>query len=276
MRRIDWQHRLARGTPFRIEASRDDGATWSTVGSMRAQASRARFWWTVAGPATARLRFRVSADGSMRAADLNDAPITVDVAALSLEGLNTLHWGLGSTQTIRWAHNLGARVGVAIDLSRDGGATWEPLEARVDTSGTETTAWKWTVTGPATQRGVLRIKSLDGIAAGELHSIVIAPPFIQLAPVRPATPWHACEPRRLRWTSNLGRSDVVQLQMSGDGQHWTTQGESSSGAVDYWPPEHIPNLHLRVVWKANQSIQSAIGPIPIINTPVPNWCDDGQ
>ena len=234
VRRIEWRHRLSRGTAFRIDASRDDGATWSTVGSTRATGSTTRFSWKVAGPESTQLRFRVSGAGDTRAADLNDSPITIAAPALSLEGLNAVQWGLGTTQTIRWSHNLGARVPVAIDLSRNGGATWESLASRVETTGSEASTWKWTVTGPATPEAVLRVRSLDGLAGGELRSITLAPPFVRLQPLRPTTPWNACEPRQLRWTSNLGRSEAVHLQASADGQSWVTQLESFSGSVGSW------------------------------------------
>jgi hypothetical protein len=276
VRRIAWTHRLGTGARFRVEVSRDGGGTWTTLATTAAAPSTGAFSWRVAGPDTDNLRFRVSAERNPLAADLNDAPIRVADAFIDLNGLNSLQWGLGSTQTLRWRHNLGARAPVVVELSRDGSATWESVGAAVTTSGSETSNWKWTVTGPMTQHAVLRVRATAVAATAALPNVVIGQPFIELLRVRPATPWNACEPRTVRWRSNLGRTDLVRLEASTDSGPWQSVAETASGRVEYSPPENVNVLRLRAVWTKTPSVNAALGPFMVVTTPVPNWCDDGQ
>jgi hypothetical protein len=66
---------------------------------------------------------------------------------------------------IFWQHNLGARVPVAIDVSFDGGATWEPVTEVARTSGAATSSYLWPTPAVASAGARLRIRALDGTSA---------------------------------------------------------------------------------------------------------------
>jgi NHL repeat len=70
------------------------------------------------------------------------------------------NWLIGSRQVIRWAHNYGGSHRWAIEVSRDGGLTWESILAAND-SGT-TGYVRWVVTGPASGSALIRVRSLTG------------------------------------------------------------------------------------------------------------------
>jgi Tol biopolymer transport system component len=275
---IAWRHALPRATTFRVELSRDNGVTWKRLAtSVRATGSSARFTWRVTGPATAQARVRVTAEGDATAVDLNDTPMRLSDAFVRLAGLNDTQWAIGSTQTIRYTHNLGSRVALAVELSRDGGRTWSVLAEDARTNGSQSGTWNWTVTGPMTGNALITVRAANGLAAGTFSGITIAAPFIRLLPIRPATPWNACESREVRWMSNLGPNELVDFEVSSnEGATWSTAAQSKRGKASYAPPEHVLGVTLRARWAKHGVVAPAAGPFAVLTTPAPNWCDDGQ
>jgi len=68
-------------------------------------------------------------------------------------------WLIGSTQTIKWEWKVKPTVmtSVKIDLSRDGGRSWETIIPGTIDDGSE----PWIVTGPPTERALIRVTSLS-------------------------------------------------------------------------------------------------------------------
>jgi len=65
-------------------------------------------------------------------------------------------WAIGSLQTIKWISN-GINGGVRIEISRDGGSTYELIQDNVPNVG----FYDWTVQAPVTFQAVIRITSID-------------------------------------------------------------------------------------------------------------------
>jgi hypothetical protein len=65
-------------------------------------------------------------------------------------------WAIGSLQTIKWISN-GINGGVRIQISRDGGSTYELIQDNVPNVG----FYNWTVQAPVTFQAVIRITSND-------------------------------------------------------------------------------------------------------------------
>jgi DNA-binding beta-propeller fold protein YncE len=68
-------------------------------------------------------------------------------------------WLLGSRQLVRWTHNVGAGAFV-VELSRDGGITWESLG--VKNGSARSGAFRWTVTGPTAGSVLIRVSNRRG------------------------------------------------------------------------------------------------------------------
>ena len=68
-------------------------------------------------------------------------------------------WLVGSVHEIRWT-GLGVSGNVKIEVSPDGGATWQTLLASTDNDGVET----WTAAGSDTTRARVRVTSIDNSA----------------------------------------------------------------------------------------------------------------
>lgn len=75
-------------------------------------------------------------------------------------------WTIGSRQTIRWHNRSDRRARVRIELSRDGGSSWETLAENVAAKTPHTGHYRWLVTGPPAAHAVVRVTSMDGQAAG--------------------------------------------------------------------------------------------------------------
>jgi len=69
-------------------------------------------------------------------------------------------WAVGSTQGLSWT-STGGVGDVRVDVSRDGGSSWETAIASTPNDGSE----GWTVTGPATGQALVRVASLAGDAS---------------------------------------------------------------------------------------------------------------
>ena len=68
---------------------------------------------------------------------------------------------IGTVQALRWNHNLGEHSFVRLELSRDGGATWEVIAPAVQNLSDHHGAVNWQVSGPPTSTALLRVTSLS-------------------------------------------------------------------------------------------------------------------
>jgi hypothetical protein len=167
---------------FDVSVSRDSGRTFEAiVGCTGLPAASTSCDWVPTLQPSTNARVRVTAtSGSTSAADQSDADFTItprEPLVRVLQPVNASTWAIGSTHTIRWNHTLGAHSYVQIQLSRDGGASWETIAASVQQGDDPTGTFSWVVTGPIAATAVVRVRWLDGPAADSSRefSIVQAP-----------------------------------------------------------------------------------------------------
>lgn len=84
----------------------------------------------------------------------------------------TEYWQVGSVHKIRWTHNLGAGVRFSVELSRDGGLTWELLST-VCTQASSSGVINWQVSGSTTRSALLRVRTTTGAVAFGLSSSLV-------------------------------------------------------------------------------------------------------
>jgi hypothetical protein len=174
--RISWTFDGAAST-FRIEVSRDAGATWEWLAEVPNKAGRSQnFYWDVDGAATEDGRVRVTALGPEEVSDTNDAAIAIGDAAIAVTVGTRRPVAFGAKETIAVRHNLGARKRVVIEVSQDGGTAWRTLVVTT-TRGATTSTHKWTVDLLPTGRAVVRVRALDGSDATG-----VSPTFPVVAP----------------------------------------------------------------------------------------------
>jgi hypothetical protein len=83
----------------------------------------------------------------------NDGTVTVTVPNTAVV------WPVGAARTITWttSSNFTAGATFRVELSRDGGTSWEVLAAAVPNATATSGSYAWTVTGPVTTQGRVRV-----------------------------------------------------------------------------------------------------------------------
>jgi len=77
-----------------------------------------------------------------------------------------VEWSIGSVHRISWTHRLGAGAKFRIDVSRDGGVSYQTIAGAVIGTSATSGSFNWTVTGPATTAARIRVLSTrDGADA---------------------------------------------------------------------------------------------------------------
>jgi hypothetical protein len=206
---------------FDLEFSADGGATFSGIPGCSGLPATARAClWTAPGPTTAGLvRITASTTAGATFTDTSNARFSVlagtGSVTVTAPGTNAT-WAIGTTQTVKWKHTLGARAQVAVDLSRDGGSTWTTLADRV-TSGSSAGSLAWPIAGPASDRSRIRVRHLNTPARDESIDVVIADPFLRIDDPPLDANWGIGTQQRVTWTTNLGSDDRVDIKLSADG-----------------------------------------------------------
>jgi hypothetical protein len=221
---IKWTHNLGAGSRVRIELSRDDGVTFpeTLVAAHPNGAASGIYTWQVAAPATAgaRARIRVSWNNGP-ASDVSDASFTIAPIFLTLSGpVVGSSWGLDTTQRLQWTTNLGALDRVHVQLSTAGTTgPFTTLSANV-----VATLKKADVLVPATPTAMARVRLVwanppTGFSASALNAgnFTIEPAALAVTAPRAGEVWAIGSSKTIRWTSNLGKLEPVEIRLSRDG-----------------------------------------------------------
>jgi hypothetical protein len=266
-------------TSFDVAASIDGGTAYTPLAGCSGLAAGARSCtWVTPGPVSANARIRVTgrnAGGAL--SDVSDAAFSIlsGVASLNVTFPNTaVNVGIGSTQVIKWNHNLGTTSFVKIELSRDGGVTFpETLAAAYRNTSATSGTFNWLVTGPAMAVAQARVRvSWTGGPTSDVNdtSFIIAPVFINVTAPATTGRWGFNTTQRQSWTTNLGALDRVHVQLStaGIGGAFTTMTGGSSIVANtrkadvLVPATATATARVRVIWANPPAGFSATGNNP--------------
>ena len=171
------------------------------------------------------------------------SPPSPNVTVISPNGGE--NWTVGESRTIQWSSS-GVSGDVRIELSRDGGSSWETLFSSTANDGSQS----WTVSGAESSNCRVKIISLGDPSIFDISNssftISAAPPPAIIAVVSPngGEVWSVGENRTIQWTSS-GVSGNVRVRLNrnypegswetlfsttaNDGsQAWTVSGQPSS------------------------------------------------
>ncbi len=166
-----------------------------------------------------------------------------DIQVVSPNGGET--WCVGETRTVEWfSFNVTA---VRIELSSDGGSSWDLITSSTPASGSHA----WTVSDVESENCLIRVSDADDGVPSDVSdgpfTVGSEPTVTVLAPNGGET-WQAYTRRVICWTSTC--LDAVRLECSTDGG--TTWGEiadvgSSPGAFEWIiPDEPSENCFVRI------------------------------
>jgi surface antigen len=120
-------------------------------------------------------------------------------------------WPMGSIQTIRWS-STGVTGNVRIDLSRNGGSSWETIIPYTANDGSEA----WIVTGPATTQARIRVVSLSDPTIFDMSdgnfTISSGTPSIRVISPNGGEVWRVGSTQTITWTSsNLNSAGWIYI-----------------------------------------------------------------
>jgi probable HAF family extracellular repeat protein len=154
-------------------------------------------------------------------------------------------WGRDTRQRLAWTYH-GNAPQFQIDISRNGGASWDFLSTVPNRAGAAQNFF-WTVTGPSTTRARLRVTAIADEAT-DVNDADIRIARAAIAVLRPSATTVAEIGSRLTifFTHNLGARKPIGIDVSGDGggtwrtiaAHASTTGSTTSSfnwAVDLMP-----------------------------------------
>jgi hypothetical protein len=239
---ITWTDNLPPSATVLVELSRDGGGSFATLAA--AAPNTGSFAWTVTGPDTAQALVRLTATGPTTASGLGGAFAIVTPVLAVGSPVSGASWTIGTSNAITWTTNLDPSAAVRIDLSRDGGGSFETLASAAPNTG----SFVWTATGPATAAALVRVTA-SGAASATGSSATFAIVSATMAVTAPAAgaSWTVGSTVSIAWTTNEPASDTVRVELSRDGGSsytslagaapnsgtfsWTVSGATTTSAI---------------------------------------------
>jgi hypothetical protein len=158
----------------KIELSTNGGSTFPTV-IAASTANDGTEPWTVAGSASSTARIRVSSVSMPSTLDISNGNFTITQSSITVTAANGGEtWEIGAPQTITWT-STGVSGTVNVELSRNGGSSYEMLYAGTANDGSEA----WVVSGPSTATALMRISSVNNPSVVDVSNgqFIISPGF---------------------------------------------------------------------------------------------------
>jgi len=152
---------------FDVYSSSDGGVSFAPVPGCTGLSGVVRSCsWSAPGPASSDARLRVVAwDAAGHASEDRSTLAIVDGVIAVTSPNSSVIWPLGTSQLITWASNLPAGTTVNVELSHNGGATWEPIGTGVPNTG----SFEWAVRPPHSACARVRITWPSNSAATDVN-----------------------------------------------------------------------------------------------------------
>nr|MBC8412625.1 hypothetical protein [bacterium] len=207
-------------------------------------AGHGTFSWTVSGPATPHARIYIISDLHPEIWDKSAGGFEIIERSITVTSPNGGEvWSTGDLQTITW-DSIDAGSHVIIDLSRDGGSSWESISTNTVNDGSRF----WAPTTPGTTEALIRITSAiyPAISDSSDSNFTMLERDLNVISPNGGETWTVGESQEIKWNSvnaganvsislsRLGGDDPVMLTAStpNDGSYmWNVTGPATSEAV---------------------------------------------
>ncbi|MCI0512846.1 choice-of-anchor D domain-containing protein [candidate division KSB1 bacterium] len=213
---ITWTSTGTSGT-VKIEISRDNGATWSTITASTTDDHT--YTWTVTGPASTNCRVRISdTDGSI--SDVSNAVFTISEPPNIHVNIPNggERYPVNSSQTITWSSS-GTSGTVKIEISHNNGGAWTLLTASTADDGSSARV----LPGPASTNCLIRITDVDGSPSDVSDAtFILFDPYLTVTAPNGGENWQIGTTKNITWNSD-GNSGNVLIELSrNNGTTWET------------------------------------------------------
>lgn len=238
----------------RIELTRDDGATWETL--FEDTANDGSEAWTVTGPDTATARIRVATLSGT--SGTSEAVFKIVTPAITVTAPNGgEQWFSGALHTLTW-NTAGLDGNVRIELTRDGGQTWEIINSSTPNDGTE----DWVVSGTGTANARVRITSLAQPEVSDESNgpFTIVEPSITLGAPNGGQLWLIGRTQLITWRT-VGVTGNLDIELSLDGgATWTPLIENTpDDGSEAWTVSGpvTSSARIRISWRGHSNVFDA-------------------
>ncbi len=226
----------------KIEFSTNGGSTWSVITGSAANSGK--YSWIIPDSVSISCRVRVS-DTANGAADMSDSFFSIVAPQFRLAAPNGNEtWYVGDSRDITWVDEFAVGE-IKIELTTDGGATWQTLATNAPNNG----RYSWTVASSLSSSCRVRISdAIDGdpIDASD-NSFTIAAPKLTITAPNGGEGWLIGSTRAIKWNTN-GVIANVKLEFSiNNGGTWQTIAASATNTCSYqWVIPNSPSVNCLV------------------------------
>ena len=151
-------------------------------------------------------------------------------------------WQVGKSYAIEWVSG-DPQGDVSVELSRDGGTTWENVTVTPDNGSVN-----WTVTGPTSDQCLVKITQNNTLLTDQSNAVFsIITPSVTVTSPNGGQVWFQNTSQNITWTSQ-GDVANVKIELSTDnGATWQTIAESTPNDGDYeWNTPEITSTECLV------------------------------
>jgi hypothetical protein len=209
---ITWTSNLPGSATVLVELSRNGGGSFETLAA--AAPNSGSFAWTATGPDATDARVRVTANGPATASGQSGAfGIVTPVLAVTSPVAGAVGF-VGAPVAISWVDNLPGSAIVTVELSRDGGASFELLAAAAPNTG----SFAWTASAPDSAAALVRVTASGPVIASGVGGAfgIVTPAVTVTGPVAGAVAYVGT-PQSITWSDNLPADATVRVELSRDG-----------------------------------------------------------
>lgn len=266
---VTWNTTGPAGFPAKVDIllSRDGGVTFDPSPIFVDAPNTGQAVWKVIGPATDKALIRIQAAG-LPPFDVSNGVFQIVAPTMQVtfpNGGEELR--VGQSRLLSWnAQGLGPTSRVDVELSRDGGASWQPLFLNTLNDGVES----WTVTGPDATQALLRVTSLELPVVLDTSNDffrIVTPGVNVLGPTNPDRLFAGSQ-TEIRWEGK-GFDGGVNIELTRDGGNtWTTLfSNTANDGVQPWQVTGpgATNCRVRVSSVSSPTVQGeSSGPFVIV------------
>jgi hypothetical protein len=214
-----------------VAVSRDAGTTWEIIDATTPNDGEKV--WGVTGPPTTQALVRVRSAIDPTISDVSNLTFTIPPASITLTAPNGGQTLLvGSTANITWTSSgLGGQVHV--ELSRDGGATWEIIAFATPNDGSHL----WLVQGAPTTTGLMRVRSTATALMADASNATFTIPPVTLTMTAPngGQIWNRGSVVNLTWSAvNLAGNVRIEISRDGGASWAILYGTTPNDRVQAW------------------------------------------
>ena len=224
-----------------VNYTTNGGDTWTRIATDIAN-SGAYTDWTIPDRNSTQCRVRVQ-ETSGGISDDSDADFTIASATVAVTSPNGGEsWPVGSTHDITWT--AAELEEIRIELSRDGGATWEDVVA---SALADPGSFSWDVTGPGSGDCLVRIGDAADGEPSDVSDSAFSIPEITVTSPNGGETWFAGESRSVTWTS-AAVSGNVDIHWSANGwENWNEERAGYANVGSYlWAIPSVTSTQCRV------------------------------